>query len=236
MQYPSNIEGKIEGHIDWDRVDIVLLDMDGTLLDLRYDNHFWLEHLPKAYATARRLSLDEAMADLLPRFERNRGTLQWYCVDYWSDELGLDIAAIKPQVAHLIRWHVGAEAFLDYLQAMGKQRWLATNAHRHSFSVKDDKLRLTDRLERIVNAHDLGYPKEHPGFWSALQEQHAVDLSRAALLDDNLEALSMARQCGVAATVAISQPDTGAAAREISGEYVVTGLADLIQPQAGTPV
>ena len=31
-------------------IDTVLLDMDGTLLDLHYDNHFWLEHLPQRYA------------------------------------------------------------------------------------------------------------------------------------------------------------------------------------------
>ena len=24
-------------------VDTILLDMDGTLLDLHYDNHFWME-------------------------------------------------------------------------------------------------------------------------------------------------------------------------------------------------
>src|SRR5688572_6670841 len=33
--------------IDWNAVDTVLLDMDGTLLDLHFDNYFWLTHLPK---------------------------------------------------------------------------------------------------------------------------------------------------------------------------------------------
>ena len=29
-------------------VDLVLLDMDGTLLDLHYDSHFWLDYVPHA--------------------------------------------------------------------------------------------------------------------------------------------------------------------------------------------
>ena len=30
----------VEG-IDWTQLDTILLDMDGTLLDLEFDNHFW---------------------------------------------------------------------------------------------------------------------------------------------------------------------------------------------------
>ena len=33
---------------DWAHIDTVLLDLDGTLLDLAYDNHFWLEIVPAA--------------------------------------------------------------------------------------------------------------------------------------------------------------------------------------------
>ncbi|HBT55971.1 MAG TPA: haloacid dehalogenase, partial [Pseudomonas sp.] len=32
--------------LNWNAIDTVLLDMDGTLLDLHFDNHFWLEHMP----------------------------------------------------------------------------------------------------------------------------------------------------------------------------------------------
>ncbi len=31
----------------WSRIDVVCLDMDGTVLDLRFDNRFWLEMLPR---------------------------------------------------------------------------------------------------------------------------------------------------------------------------------------------
>src|SRR5271156_5526660 len=73
--------------VDWTRIDTVLLDMDGTLLDLRFDNWFWQELVPGLYAAAHGLSLPEAVLRLGPKFRETRGTIQWYCVDHWSREL-----------------------------------------------------------------------------------------------------------------------------------------------------
>ena len=36
--------------INWKNIDTVLLDMDGTLLDLHFDNHFWQTFVPLRYA------------------------------------------------------------------------------------------------------------------------------------------------------------------------------------------
>ena len=51
--------------IDWNQIDTVLLDMDGIDLDLRFDNHFWLEYVPQRYAETQGLELAVAKADLL---------------------------------------------------------------------------------------------------------------------------------------------------------------------------
>ena len=32
--------------LDWDHIDTVFLDLDGTLLDLGFDNDFWLDFIP----------------------------------------------------------------------------------------------------------------------------------------------------------------------------------------------
>ena len=77
--------------VDWEGVDTVLLDMDGTLLDLRFDNWFWLTLIPSRFAAANGLTLEEAQALLVPKFTNVAGTLRWYCVEYWTRELGLDI-------------------------------------------------------------------------------------------------------------------------------------------------
>lgn len=56
-------------------IDTVLLDMDGTLLDLYYDEHFWLQHLPQRYAELHGVSLAMALLEMKPLFEKNAARL-----------------------------------------------------------------------------------------------------------------------------------------------------------------
>src|SRR5271156_2302712 len=99
--------------LDWTSIDTVLLDMDGTLLDLRFDNWFWQEHVPDLYGAARGLNSAEARQVLEPKFRASRGSIQWYCVDHWSRELQLDIAAIKRTAREKVGYLPGAEEFLS---------------------------------------------------------------------------------------------------------------------------
>ena len=84
--------------LDWDNIDTVLLDMDGTLLDLHFDNYFWTQHLPRAYARKHRLTEGESQRRLAERFLADHGTLNWYSLDHWSEQLQLDIPALKESI------------------------------------------------------------------------------------------------------------------------------------------
>ena len=46
--------------IPWHDISSVFLDMDGTLLDLHFDNHFWREHVPLRYAERHSLEIEAA--------------------------------------------------------------------------------------------------------------------------------------------------------------------------------
>ncbi len=87
--------------VDWSSLNTVFLDMDGTLLDLHFDNHFWLEHLPARYAEHYDLHPQEAKDRLIPMIMAERGSLNWYCTDYWSERLSLDITGLKAEVGGL---------------------------------------------------------------------------------------------------------------------------------------
>jgi putative hydrolase of the HAD superfamily len=194
--------------IDWDCIDDCFLDMDGTLLDLHFDNHFWREHVPRRYAQARGLALDAAKAELHGRYRAIEGTLDWYCVDHWSRELGLDIVRLKAELDHLIAVHPHVPAFLEGVAARGKRRVLVTNAHRKSLALKLDRTRLAGQFEHIISAHDLGLPKEDPAFWTRLQAVLPFDPSRTLFVDDNHAVLRAARTYGMGHVIAVLHPDS----------------------------
>jgi putative hydrolase of the HAD superfamily len=214
--------------LDWNEIDTVFLDMDGTLLDLRFDNHFWLEHVPLRYAEARGLSVETAKADLLARYQDRMGTLEWYCVDHWSRELGLDIAMLKAEVDHLIAVHPHVLEFLEALAAAGKRRVLVTNAHQRSIELKMRKTRLDGHLERILCSHDLRAAKESPEFWPRVQKIESFDPQRTLFVDDSLSVLRAARAYGFRWLLAILSPDSGQPVRECEEFEAIRDFSTLL--------
>lgn len=194
--------------IDWSQVETVMLDMDGTLLDLNFDNTFWQQLLPKHFAEKYQLTLDEARHQLMARYQQHQGTLQWYCLDYWRKELDIDLMMLKKQSAHLIQVLPHAIMFLDRLRQANKQVLLATNAHPDNLTLKMEKTRLAHHFDEIICSHDYGYCKEDQRFWQAFQQQHGFDEKSSLMVDDNLTVLQSARDFGVAQQLAIRKPDS----------------------------
>ncbi len=194
--------------LPWRDIDTVLLDMDGTLLDLHYDNHFWLEHLPKRYAELHGISRAMADLELMPLFERNAGQLKWYCLDFWSAELNIPVRELKLETADLIALRPDADTFLAAIKQAGKRVIMITNAHRDSLSLKLERIELAPYFERLISSHDYGFAKESPAFWDALQADIGFEPSRSLFIDDTLPILRSARDFGIAHLLAVKQPDS----------------------------
>jgi len=192
----------------WDDIETVLLDMDGTLLDLNFDTYFWREHLPRRYAFTRGLDIITAKAVLEPHFEKVGGTLNWYCLDYWTQLLGIDIVELKKDIVHLIGVLEGATEFMDQLRKMGKRTVLVTNAHPKSLGLKLEHTRLDNHLDRIISVHEFGTPKEDPTCWQKLQAMEPFSPRSTLLIDDNLVALRSAQHFGIQHLLAACKPDT----------------------------
>ena len=212
----------------WERVELVLLDMDGTLLDLQFDNDFWLERVPERFAHKHGLTLAEAKALLAPRFAARQGTLDWYCTDFWSRELALDIAGLKREMRERVRFLPGAREFLRELRRRGLRTVLVTNAHRDSLSIKAEQTGLLDLLDRAISSHDYGAPKEHPQFWNRLHAELGYAPERVLFVDDGLTVLRAARQHGIGQIFAVTHPDSTQDARVIEEFPAVARVGDLL--------
>jgi len=218
--------------INWSSIDTVLLDMDGTLLDLHYDNHFWLEHVPRRYAETRGLALADARAEVLARYKAVEGTLNWYCVDYWSEQLALDIPQLKEEVKHLIAVHPHVIDFLDAVRGSGRRRVLVTNAHGKALALKFRRTALGGHFEAVVCAHDLRLPKEHPDFWQRMQAEQSFVPARTLLVDDSLPVLRSARRYGIAQLLAVRRPDSRQPEKDVGEFDAITSFRD-IMPDGG---
>jgi len=206
-----------------------MLDMDGTLLDLYYDNHFWLTHLPGHYAGHHGLSLEAAQATLMSRFASQHGTLNWYSVDFWSDSLGLDIGKLKHETAHLIAIRPTTLDFLHALRGSGRAAWLVTNAHHKSLNLKLDRTGIGQYFDRIICSHDFDAPKESPEFWQRLRTREPFEPARSLMIDDSLSVLAAARAYGIGQVLTIAQPDSRRPVRE-GLEFPALGGFDEIMP------
>ena len=191
--------------INWNEIDTVLLDMDGTLLDRHFDDHFWLEHVPKRYSAERDMPLEEAKELLYGFFRSQENTLNWTDLDYWSDRLGLDIPLLKMEVDHMIAVHPFVVEFLLFLKQHGKGIYLVTNAHSKTLALKMRKTRLGPYFDGIVSAHDLGLPKEDPEFWGRLKGRIPYDPGRTLLGEDSETNLTTAASYGIEYLVYVSR-------------------------------
>jgi HAD superfamily hydrolase (TIGR01509 family) len=219
--------------IDWENIQSVFLDMDGTLLDLNFDNHFWQEFVPQRFAERNRLAPDEAKALLRPRFRAMEGRLEWYCLDYWSEQLQLDIAGMKAEIDGLIAVLPHVTEFLEAVRRMGKRLVLVTNAHPKSLDLKMEKTCLNAFFDAIISSHFLGSPKEDIGFWHRLDAVESFNPEHTLLVDDSLSVLRAARAFGIRHPIAVRRHDSTKPSRNIREFPAIDDFRELMPACVG---
>jgi len=194
--------------IDWDKISHVFLDMDGTLLDLYFDDYFWRTLVPRHYGKQHDLSFPDAKKQIETLYGNVENTLEWYSVDYWTKKLDLDIASLKTSITHLITERPNALPFLDIVRNNEKRAILVTNAHPISIALKMRYSQLSERVDTIISAHELGLPKENPEFWAHLQKVESFDSETTVLIDDSLPVLRSAAEYGIKQLFCIEKPNS----------------------------
>lgn len=226
--------------VDWHRIDTVLLDMDGTLLDLNYDNLIWNQVVPlrvaqRAFDTSSptQEQIESAARPLIDQMLEHRGRLEFYDLHYWGERAELDMVALHHEFAEHIDYRPGAKSFLEALAGSEKQVVLATNAHRDCLGVKHRHAGLLDYFDAVISSHDYGAPKEEQQFWQALQRTHPFDPARTLFIDDNQQVLAAARKFGIGLLLCVVQPDLHRPPQAIHDYAAVDDLSTLLPLSSG---
>jgi HAD superfamily hydrolase (TIGR01509 family) len=205
-----------------------MLDMDGTVLDLAYDNYMWRVRVPELYAAHHGLSREQAMENVMGWFYETQGNLDWYCLDHWSERLGLDVLQLHREMEHRIGFLPGALDFLQQVQASNIRVLMVTNSHRDTLDLKDEVTGVASFFDGVYSSHDFGYAKERQEFWHALQDEVGFDLETTMFVDDSQPVLQSAHVYGMAKLVEITQPDTSEPTRHNPKYPSVESVADLL--------
>lgn len=196
---------KIIPNIDWNTIETVLLDMDGTLLDKHFDDYFWEQYVPEHFSLKHNLSISDARKELLNRYSKVENTLDWTDLDYWSKQLGLDIPELKIRINHLIDVHPYVPDFLNFCRKQKKNVYLVTNAHPKTLAIKLEKAEIGPLFDRIVCAEEVGMAKEDVRFWTGLEKMLGYNKEKTMLADDTEKVLKSAEQYGMGRLIFVAR-------------------------------
>lgn len=215
--------------LNWSAIDTVLLDMDGTILDLSFDNFFWRDYLPEVYAKKNAISLAESKQFLTDSYAVLEGKLQWYCLDFWSERLQLDIIKLKHDVRDKVAFRPGALNFLKFLVKQNKKVYLVTNAHPKSLEIKLLSANFHQYFNDLNSSHQLGYPKEEQQYWQLLKQHYDFDPQRTLFIDDSVRILKSAQKFGIKYLLGIAQPDSNNGIIDSAPFTAIEDFSTLIQ-------
>lgn len=214
--------------INWSEINTVLLDMDGTLLDLNFDTEFWLEHVPSSIAKKKNISLEAAKEEIMSKYHSVSGQIEWYCLDYWQKELDLPILELKKEISHLIKIRDDVIPFLDALKAAGKRIVLVTNAHPDSLSLKIEKTQLDSHISELISCHIFGVTKESQKLWQKLQSHLNFERESTLFIDDSQQVLLAAQEFGIKHIMAVANPNSKIPAKNIKGFINIEDYGSLL--------
>lgn len=207
-----------------------MFDMDGTLLDLAFDDLIWNHKLPERHAVMHQCTLPQSQATLYEFYQSHKHTLSWYSTRFWTSKVGVDTLQLQYDFKKNIQPRLGCFELLESLKAQGYRCWLVTNADCEGLKLKLNHVNLTPYFEVVVSSEEIGHAKEFVEFWQVLQHKHPFNPKNVVLVDDTAPVLQGAEKFGIQQLVTITQPSSNNAERNrLELEYpAINDLTELL--------
>lgn len=216
---------------DLENKPIVMFDMDGTLLDLAYDDLIWNHKLPEHHAAVHACTLEQSHTTLHSFYEKHKHTLSWYSSSFWTSKVGVDTLALQYDYKKNIQPRSGCFELLEILKQQGYRCWIVTNADCAGLKLKLENVNLSPYFEVMVSSEEIGHAKEFVEFWQILQKIHPFDPQNVVLIDDTAKVLNGAALFGIESLITIRQPSSNKAAKNaLELEYpAINDLTELVE-------
>ncbi|MGL1932737.1 MAG: HAD hydrolase-like protein [Desulfotalea sp.] len=207
------LDTQITPNLNWDKIDTVLLDMDGTLLDLHFDHYFWTEYVVGKYAEKNQVSIKQAYSLYQEQSNATMGGIKWTQTDYWSEVFDLDIITLQSEISHLIQQLPSTRKFLDFLKSHRKKIVLVTNSDDKSLRLKFKHTNIENYFDDIFTSTRAQFAKEEIPYWDYISMELSLDRNKTILIDDNEQVLKTAENLQLNHLLCFAKPNSK---REIS--------------------
>jgi HAD superfamily hydrolase (TIGR01509 family) len=175
----------------------ILSDLDGVILDLSYDIKFWELWLPEHVADQNNQSIEEAQEKIQAEIDAQRGTLNFYDLNYWEDLLDVDCMQIIKAKEERCSYLEGSHEALQGLSILKNPKHILTNGDP---KVQEYKAEIQDFLkffDSIFYSMHAGYPKEQKEFWALARHNLNLDFEDAIFIDDDFKVVTAAVKAGI---------------------------------------
>jgi len=175
----------------------ILSDLDGVILDLNYDMKFWQSWLPEHVANQTNQSIEETQAEIQAEINKQRGTLNFYNLNYWDDFLNVDCMQIIKEKEEKCSYLEGSHEALQRLSALKNPKHILTNGDPRVQEYKAQSQDFWEFFDSIFYSMRAGYPKEQKEFWALARHNLNLYFEDAMFIDDGYNVVTAAVKAGL---------------------------------------
>ena len=182
----------------------IISDLDGVILNLDYDIKFWESWLPEHVASQSNQSLEKIKTKIRAEINTQRGTLNFYDLNYWDDLLNVDCIKIIKEQEEKCSYLEGSFEALQRLSTLKNPMHILTNGDPRVQEYKAETQNFLEFFDSIFYSMHVGYPKEKKEFWALARCNLNIDFEDAIFIDDDSKVTTAAAKAGIKQVILIT--------------------------------